>query len=691
MKTYPVERIRNVAVVGHGGVGKTSLVEALLFCAGAVDRLGRVDDGTATTDFDPEEVRRKITIYAATAPLEWRDHKVNLVDTPGYPDFVGEAYGALRVADAALFVVDALSGVQVQTEKLWKVADQQGLPRFVFVNRLDRENAQFARAVEGLQARFGAHVVPLQVPLGTDGAVHGVVDLVSMRAFRYEDGRSKEVELPEEVREEAQRWREKLVEQAAESSDDLLERYLESGELSEDELRGGLRVGVASGRVVPVLCGVVVQALGARELLDALVELGPSPADRPPETSAEGESLRPDPSGPLAALVFKTTADPYVGRLSYFRVYSGTLRSDSQVYNVTKERTERVGQLYLVRGKQQIPVAEVTAGDLGAVAKLSETQTNDTLCSKDHPVRLRPVEFPKPAIAMTVEPKSKQDEDKLGQALARLAEEDPTLHVQHDPESKKTILSGLGESHLEIVADRLRRKFHVDVQLGQPHVPYRETVRKKATAEGRYVKQTGGRGQYGVCTIEIEPLPRGAGYEFVDKIFGGAIPQQFRPSVDKGVRKAMEEGVLAGYPVVDVRVTLVDGKTHPVDSSDIAFQIAGSLAFKKAAEQAGVVLLEPIMNVAVTVPDDLVGDVIGDLNGKRGRIQGMEPNGDGTTTVRAQVPMAEMLRYASDLRSITGGRGSFEMSFSHYEEVPAHIAQRVVEEAARQRQAAEAH
>ncbi len=691
MKTYPVERIRNVAVVGHGGVGKTSLVEALLFCAGAVDRLGRVDDGTATTDFDPEEVRRKITIYAATAPLEWRDHKVNVVDTPGYPDFVGEAYGALRVADAALFVVDALSGVQVQTEKLWKVADQQGLPRFVFVNRLDRENAQFARAVEGLQARFGAHVVPLQVPLGTDGAVHGVVDLVSMRAFRYEDGRPKEVELPEEVREEAQRWREKLVEQAAESSDDLLERYLESGELSEEELRGGLRTGVASGRVVPVLCGVAVQALGARELLDALVELGPSPADRPPETSAEGESLRPDPSGPLAALVFKTTADPYVGRLSYFRVYSGTLRSDSQVYNATKERTERVGQLYLLRGKQQVPVAEVTAGDLGAVAKLSETQTNDTLCSKDHPVRLRPVEFPKPAIAMTVEPKSKQDEDKLGQALARLAEEDPTLHVQHDPESKKTILSGLGESHLEIVADRLRRKFHVDVQLGQPHVPYRETVRKKATAEGRYVKQTGGRGQYGVCTIEIEPLPRGAGYEFVDRIFGGAIPQQFRPSVDKGVRKAMEEGVLAGYPVVDVRVTLVDGKTHPVDSSDIAFQIAGSLAFKKAAEQAGVVLLEPIMNVAVTVPDDLVGDVIGDLNGKRGRIQGMEPNGDGTTTVRAQVPMAEMLRYASDLRSITGGRGSFEMSFSHYEEVPAHIAQRVVEEAARQRQAAEAH
>jgi len=691
VKTYPVERIRNVAVVGHGGVGKTSLVEALLFCAGATERMGRVDDGTATTDFDPEEVRRKITINAATAPLEWRDHKVNLIDTPGYPDFVGEAHAALRVADAALFVVDALSGVQVQTEKLWKVADQHGLPRLVVVNRLDRENAQFARAVESLQARFGAHVVPLQVPLGSETALRGVVDLVGMRAFTYEGGRAREAELPEDARDEALSWREKLLERAAESDDALLEKYLEQGELSEDELRGGLRAGVASGRVVPVVCAVATSGLGAQGVLDLVVDLVPSPADRPAEVSVDGQTLRPDPSGPLAALVFKTMADPYVGRLSYFRVYSGTLRSDSQVYNANKERAERVGQLYLLRGKQQIPVSEVPAGDLGAVAKLSETQTNDTLCSKDHPVRLRPVEFPRPAIAMTVEPKSKQDEDKLGQALARLAEEDPTLHVEHDPESKKTILSGLGESHLEIVADRLRRKFHVEVQLGQPHVPYRETVRKKATAEGRYVKQTGGRGQYGVCTIEIEPLPRGAGYEFVDRIFGGAIPQQFRPSVDKGVRKAMEEGVLAGYPVVDVRVTLVDGKTHPVDSSDIAFQIAGSLAFKKAAEQAGVVLLEPIMNVSVTVPDDLVGDVIGDLNGKRGRIQGMEPNGDGTTTVRAQVPMAEMLRYASDLRSITGGRGFFEMSFSHYEEVPSHIAQKVVEEAAHRRQAAESH
>ncbi|MDR7407441.1 MAG: GTP-binding protein, partial [Armatimonadota bacterium] len=395
MKTYPVERIRNVAVVGHGGVGKTSLVEALLFCAGATERMGRVDDGTATTDFDPEEVRRKITINAATAPLEWRDHKVNLIDTPGYPDFVGEAHAALRVADAALFVVDALSGVQVQTEKLWKVADQHGLPRLVVVNRLDRENAQFARAVESLQARFGAHVVPLQVPLGSETALRGVVDLVGMRAFTYEGGRAREAELPEDARDEALSWREKLLERAAESDDALLEKYLEQGELSEDELRGGLRAGVASGRVVPVVCAVATSGLGAQGVLDLVVDLVPSPADRPAEVSVDGQTLRPDPSGPLAALVFKTMADPYVGRLSYFRVYSGTLRSDSQVYNANKERAERVGQLYLLRGKQQIPVSEVPAGDLGAVAKLSETQTNDTLCSKDHPVRLRPVEFPR--------------------------------------------------------------------------------------------------------------------------------------------------------------------------------------------------------------------------------------------------------------------------------------------------------
>ncbi|MCS7173577.1 MAG: elongation factor G [Armatimonadetes bacterium] len=689
MRVYPVERIRNVAVVGHGGVGKTSLIEALLYTSGAVERMGRVDEGTATTDYDPEEVRRKMTINLATAPLEWKEHKLNLLDTPGYPDFIGECHAALHVADAALFVLDAVAGIQVQTEKLWKVADSRSLPRFVFLNRMDRENAHFERVTEQLRERFGPHIVPLQVPVGREGGFRGVVDLVTLQAYLVEEGRLRVAEPPSEVEEEIRRWREVLVEEAAEGEDTLLEKYLEAGELSPEEILRGLRSGVGSGRVVPVVCGAALANVGTHPLLDVLVALAPHPGERKAETES-GELLAAEAAGPLAAVVFKTMADPYVGRLSYLRVYSGTLRADSQVYNATKERPERIGPLYVLRGKQQIPVPELPPGDIGAVAKLSETQTNDTLSQRDRPIRLRPIPFPKPVISMTIEAKTRQDEDRLATVLPRLAEEDPTLHVEHDPEAKKTVLAGMGESHLEIVADRLRRKFNVEVQLGRPYVPYRETIRKKATAEGRYVRQTGGRGQYGVCVLELEPLPRGSGYEFVDRIVGGVIPQQFRPSVDKGVRKAMEEGILAGYPVVDVRVALVDGKTHPVDSSDIAFQIAGSLAFKKAAEQAGLMLLEPIMQVEVTTPDDVVGDVVGDLNAKRARIQGIEPKGDGTTVIRAQVPMAEMLRYASDLRAITGGRGSFEMNFSHYEEAPPHVAQKVIEEAQRQKQAEEA-
>jgi elongation factor G len=689
MKVYPVERIRNVAVVGHGGVGKTTLVEALLYASGVIERMGRVDDGTTTTDYDPEEIRRKMTINLTPAPLEWKDHKLNLLDTPGYPDFIGECFAALHVADAALFVLDAVAGIQVQTEKLWRVAEAARLPRFLFLNRMDRENAEFQRVTEQLRDRFGPHVVPLQVPVGRETAFRGVVDLVTLRASSVEEGKVRTGEPPAEVQEEVRRWREVLVEEAAEGEDALVEKYLETGELSPEEILRGLRAGVREGRVVPVLCGAALIGAGAHALLDTLVALAPHPGEREAEAES-GDRLAADPAGPLAALVFKTMADPYVGRLSYLRVYSGTLRADSQVYNATKEKPERIGPLYVMRGKQQIQVAELPPGDIGAVAKLAETQTNDTLTQRDRPVRLRPISFPKPVISMTIEAKTRQDEDRLATVLPRLAEEDPTLHVEHDPEAKKTVIAGMGESHLEIVADRLKRKFNVDVQLGRPYVPYRETIRRKATAEGRYVRQTGGRGQYGVCVLELEPLPRGSGYEFVDRIVGGVIPQQFRPSVDKGVRKAMQEGILAGYPVVDVRVALVDGKTHPVDSSDIAFQIAGSLAFKKAAEQAGLVLLEPIMQVEVTTPDDVVGDVVGDLNAKRARIQGIEPKGDGTTQIRAQVPMAEMLRYASDLRAITGGRGSFEMSFSHYEEAPPHVAQKVIEEAQRQKQAAEA-
>jgi elongation factor G len=695
LKRYSADRIRTVAVVGHGGTGKTTLVEAMLFQAGAIDRMGRVEDGTTTTDFDPEEIRRKHTIYAAIAPLEWADSKLNLLDAPGYPDFIGEVVGALRVADAALVVVDASAGVQVQTEVCWALAERQGLPRLVVVNRLDRENASFARALEALRARFGTRVVPVQLPVGAETGVRGVVDLATMTAHVVVDGQERVEEVPAELREAAAAARETLVEAAAESEDALVERYLEAGTLTDEELARGLLAGVATGRIVPVLAAAGARRVGVAQLLTAMVRLLPPAAaarvtGRHPRSDEE-VVLEGSEQAPLAALVFKTMADPYVGRLSYFRVYSGVLASDSQVLNATRDRVERVGQLYLVRGKHQEATAQVPAGDLGAVAKLAETMTGDTLCARDHPVRLAPIDFPAPAIAMAIEPKSKADEDKMGAALHRLAEEDPTFHVRRDAELKQTVISGMGESHLEIMADRLRRKFGVDVTLRPPRVPYRETVRGKAQAQGRYVKQTGGRGQYGVCVIEIEPLPRGAGFEFVDKIFGGAIPNQFIPSVEKGVRKALEDGILAGYPVVDVRVTLVDGKYHEVDSSDIAFQLAGALAVKEAATQAGLILLEPILDLAVRVPEELMGDIIGDLNAKRARIQGMEPQGDGTTVVKAQVPQAEVLRYASDLRSITGGRGSFTATFSHYEPVPAHIAERVAAEAKRQKEEAESH
>ncbi len=695
MKRYSADRIRTVAVVGHGGTGKTTLVEAMLFQAGAIDRMGRVDDGTTTTDFDPEEIRRKHTIYAAIAPLEWADSKLNLLDAPGYPDFIGEVVGALRVADAALVVVDASAGVQVQTEACWALAERRGLPRLVVVNRLDRENASFARALESLRARFGTRVVPIQLPVGAEAGVRGVVDLVTMRAHVVVDGQERVQEVPADLREAAAAAREALVEAAAESEDALVERYLEAGTLTDEELTRGLLAGVQTGRIVPVLAAAGARRVGVAQLLSAMVRLLPSAAatrvvGRHPRSDDE-VVLEGTEQGPLAALVFKTMADPYVGRLSYFRVYSGVLASDSQVLNATRDKLERIGQLYQVRGKHQEATAQVPAGDLGAVAKLAETMTGDTLCARDHPVRLAPIEFPAPAIAMAIEPKSKADEDKMGAALHRLAEEDPTFHVRRDAELKQTVISGMGESHLEIMADRLRRKFGVDVTLRPPRVPYRETVRGKAQAQGRYVKQTGGRGQYGVCFVEIEPLPRGAGFEFVDKIFGGAIPNQFIPSVEKGVRKALEEGILAGYPVVDVRVTLFDGKYHEVDSSDIAFQLAGALAVKEAATQAGLILLEPILDLAVRVPEELMGDIIGDLNAKRARIQGMEPQGDGTTVIKAQVPQAEVLRYASDLRSITGGRGSFTATFSHYEPVPAHIAERVAAEARRQKEEAESH
>ncbi|TMJ13025.1 MAG: elongation factor G [Bacillati bacterium ANGP1] len=693
MKRYPADRIRNVAVAGHGGTGKTSLVEAMLFAAKAVDRLGRVEDGTTTTDFDPEEIRRKITVNAALAPLEWQETKLNLIDTPGYPDFIGEVVGALRAVESVLVAVDATAGVEVQTDKVWSLADRERLSRVVVVSRLDREHAAFPRVVEEVAERFGRRAVPVQWPIGAAGSFNGVIDLVTMTALTPSGAVALDT-LPSEVTATARAARDRLVEAVAETDDRLTETFLEEGELAPETLVAGLQSGIQAGSLVPILCVAAPRGIGIPALLDALIRWLPaSSRRRAVGVRAKGgeAELAAAADGVLAAQVFKTMADPYVGKLSYFRVFSGTFKSDSQVWNANKGRAERVGQLFWLRGKHQEPASEIGAGDIGAVAKLAETGTGDTLTDKDRAVTLPPIEFPKPAMAMAVEPKSKADEDKLSTALARRMEEDHTLRVQRASEMKQTVISGMGEPHLEIVADRLKRKFGVDVTLSVPRVPYRETVRAHARVQGRYKRQTGGRGQYGDCWIELDPRGRTEGYEFVDKIHGGSIPRNFIPSIEKGITEAMVEGMVAGYPVIDVRVTLVDGSYHEVDSSDMAFKIAGSMAFKKAMQEAKPVLLEPIASVAVQVPDDQMGDIIGDLNSKRARIQGMEPGGDGTSVVRAQVPMAEMLRYASDLRSITGGRGTFEMEFSHYDEVPAHIADRVIAEAKKQKEAVESH
>ena len=691
MKRYAADKIRNVAVAGHGGTGKTSLVEAMLFAAKAVDRLGRVEDGTTTTDFDPEEIRRKITVNAALAPLEWKDAKLNLIDSPGYPDFIGEVVGALRAVESVLLTVDATAGAEVQTDKVWSLAARSRLSRMVVVTRMDRENAAFAKVVDGLAERFGRQVVALQWPIGSAGSFAGTIDLVTMTALGPSgplalDGVARDVQAA------ATAARDRLVEAIAETDDQLTETYLEKGELEPAALIAGLQRGIRAGTLVPALCAAAPRGIGVVALLDALIQLLPSPASREgvaARSAKGGDVTLTAADGVLAAQVFKTMADPYVGKLSYLRVFSGALKSDSQVWNASKGKVERLGQLFFLRGKHQEAASEIGAGDLGAVAKLAETGTGDTLTDKDRGVILPPIEFPKPAMSLAIEPKSKADEDKLSAALTRLIEEDHTLQVRRASEVKQTVLSGMGESHLEIVADRLKRKFGTEVTLSVPRVPYRETVRGHARVQGKYKRQTGGRGQYGDCWIELDAKPLGGGYEFVDKVFGGAIPRNFIPSVEKGIKEAMDEGIVAGYQVVDIKVTLVDGSYHDVDSSDMAFKIAGSMAFKKAMQEAKPALLEPIMTVAVQVPEDQMGDIIGDLNSKRARIQGMEAGGDGTSIVRAQVPMAEMLRYASDLRSITGGRGTFEMEFAHYDEVPAHIADRVIADARKQKEAVE--
>lgn len=684
MEKYEMEKIRNIALFGHGDSGKTSLAEAILFNAGKIKRMGKVDDGTTVSDFDPDEQKRGISVNATPLTFEWRDVKINLIDTPGFADFIGEVVATLRVVDCAVFVLSAVAGVEVQTEIIWKMADDKDMPRSIFINKMDRENASFERCLQQLQDIYGSRIVPFQLPIGEEHDFKGVVDLIANKAFIYDgEGKAEEIDIPGDMADQVEAAREKVIEGAAEASDELMEKYLEEEEISEEEVLEALLDGVSQGKVVPVLCGSATHNIGVDRLIITLVNALPSPAVIEEVTafkrgSDEEITLKASADSPLSALVFSTISDPYVGRLTYFRVFSGTISSDSTVYNPNRDKDERIGQVFVICGKSQVPVQEIPTGDIGGVAKLAATATGDTLCDKNNPVVLPSIQFYDPVMSLAVEPKTKGDEDKLSVALSRLSEEDPTFHVRRDTEVKQTIISGMGEAHLDIMMERMARKFGVNVHRDLPKVPYKETIRNSAKAEGKHKKQTGGHGQFGVAYLEIEPLERGAGFEFVDKVVGGAIPKQFIPSVEKGVRKAMEEGALAGYPIVDFRATVYDGKYHPVDSSDISFQIAGSLALKNAVADADAYLLEPIMNVEILVPDAYTGDVIGDLNSKRGRIQGMEPEG-GLQLIRAQVPMAEMLRYSIDLRSITGGRGSFRMELSHYEEVPSHIAQKIIE------------
>jgi elongation factor G len=677
-----IAKIRNVAFVGHGGVGKTSLVEGLLHACGATTRLGRVDDGTTTTDFDADEIKRKISLNTAVAFCDHKGHRLNLIDTPGYGDFVADARAGLRVAGAAVVVVDAVAGVQVQTEKVWKFANDYNLPRAIVINRLDRERADFHRTLESLQKRLKGRLVPLQLPIGSEAGFSGVVDLIAMRALVSADGRAKDAEIPGDLVESAKSYREKLAEAAAETDDDLLAKYLEEGAIGEEEMLDALRRAIMSGGVVPVLCAAATRGIGVGPLLDLVVKEFPSPADQgevegtDPRTKAVVKRA-PDSKAPFCAIVFKTISDPHVGKLSVFRVYSGTLRSDSQVYNASRDSRERVGHLGWLSGKTQKPVEALGPGEIGVVAKLKDTLTGDTLCDEGSPIVLPGISFPEPAISFAIQPKTRGDEDKISTALHRMAEEDPTLHHHYDPETKQLLVSGMGQLHVEVVVERMKRKYNVDVSLLPPRIPYKETVKGRAEVQGKYKKQTGGRGQYGDTWLRIEPLARGGGFEFVDDIFGGAIPRNFIPSVEKGVRDCMKRGILAGYPVVDLKVTLYDGSYHDVDSSDMAFQIAASMGLQKGFMEAKPCLLEPVMHVEVTVPAEGAGDVIGDLNGRRGRIVGMEPEGD-VVAVRAQVPMSEMLTYESSLRSMTGGRGGYAMEFSHYEEVPSQLAEKVV-------------
>ena len=676
MDAVSPDRIRNVALVGHGGAGKTTLAEALLFEAGAITRRGRVEDGNTVCDREPEEQAHRLSLSLAVAPFTWKGHKVNLIDTPGYADFVGDVSAALRVVDLAVFVVSAVEGVEVQTEAVWKLAAALGVPRMVFVNKLDRERASFPRVLDQLRDRFGAGIAPLELPIGEEAAFRGVADLLTDTAFTYADGTVTQGEIPDEMEAQEHEVHDNLVEGIVVADDALLERYLEGDIPSFEELEHTLAHGVAAAQVFPVVCGSAAADVAIDRLADFICEIGPAPQDRPPVVVNAGDGtaeIAPDPGANPLAFVFKTVADPYVGRISLLKVLSGTIRQDDHLYNPRTHTDERLHSLLSIRGREQEPVSEVIAGDLLAVAKLSNTETSDTLAPKGLPVTVPAIEQPTPVLAVAISAKTQADEDKVAGALHRIAEEDPALVVERDDETRQDLLRGAGETHLNVTIERLKRKFGVEVETEPVKVAYRETITGDAEAEGKHKKQSGGRGQYGVASVRLEPLERGAGYEFVDAVVGGAIPRNLIPSVDKGIQETMANGGLRGFPVVDVRATVFDGKFHAVDSDEMSFKMAGRLAFREAMAQAGPVVLEPVSRVEVTVPADQLGDVMGDLNARRGRVQGSDSGDDGEAIVTALVPASEILRYAIDLRSMTGGRGRFTVEHDHYDVLPDHL------------------
>jgi elongation factor G len=677
MKVYDAGSIRNVAVVGHGGCGKTQLVSTLLFAAGAVNRIGKVDEGTTVTDFDEEEIARKHTLSSSLAYAEWQKAKINFIDTPGFANFLADARSALRVVEAAVLVVDAVSGVEVQTEKLWSEAAALGLPRIVVLNRLDRERASLDRALESLRRDCAREIIPVQLPLGEEKGFIGVVDLVKMKAQTFgADGKMTEADVPSALADTAQHAREQLIEMVAEADEQLMETFFAEGTLTQEQLVSGLRTATMAGKLFPLLCTSALHATGMQPLLDAIVNYAPSPAERDFRTigkdGAETTTKASD-TAPYAVFVWKTIADPFAGRITMLRIVSGAVKSDTTVNNATREAPERLGHLLVLQGKTQTHVPELKAGDLGAVAKLKDTHTNDVLADKSTAVRVAPITFPEAVLSYAIEPKSRGDEDKISTAMHRLEEEDPSIKYGRDQQTHELLLAGQGQLHIEVTVAKLKRRFGVEVNLKPPRIPYRETITASTEAHGRHKKQTGGHGQFGDCKIRVEPLPRGSDFQFEDDIFGGAIPRQYVPAVEKGIQESRMRGYLAGFPMVDFKATVFDGSYHAVDSNELSFKMAGSLAFKDAMTRARPTILEPIMKVEVYTPSDFAGDLMGDLNGRRGRIAGMDTRGT-MTVIRAQVPMSEMLTYEQHLTSATGGRGSYHMEYSHYEEVP-HVQQ----------------